>query len=185
MTRESRRRTKGTKRGSGPRAVRLRVAHVPKLSRYVDSIIRETYFVQVMLLLVALWLVFSGGLFLAEQDVEGSSITSYARALYWGVAALSTAGIADTPVSGLAQTIGGAWIIVGSVIFFGTIVASVTSYFMRPIQRPARQIIDTIEYNLEHLEDLSIEELALLKETTDGLIVHMERVKSRHDARRE
>jgi voltage-gated potassium channel len=185
MAKQSPRRRKRAKPGYQSRPVRLRVAHVPKLSRYVESIISETYFVQVILLLVLLWLLFSAGLLLAERGVAGSSITSYARALYWGVAALSTAGIADTPVSGLAQTIGGAWIIIGSVIFFGTIVASVTSYFMRPIQRPARQIIDTIEYNLEHLEDLSIEELALLKETTDGLIVHMERVKTRHDVRPE
>jgi DNA-dependent RNA polymerase auxiliary subunit epsilon len=67
----------------------------------------------------------------------------------------------------------------GSAIFFGTIIATVTSYFMRPMQRPARQIIETIEYNLEHLEDLSVEELELLKETVDGFIVHMERLKDR------
>ena len=73
--------------------------------------------------------------------------------------------------------IGGIWIGVGSAIFFGTIIATVTSYFMRPLQCPARQIVDTIEYNLEHLEDLSVEELALLEETPDSLIVHMERLK--------
>jgi len=36
-------------------------------------------------------------------------------------------------------------------------------------------IVDTIEYNLEQLDDLSAEELELLKETTDALIEHMER----------
>jgi voltage-gated potassium channel len=50
---------------------------------------------------------------------------------------------------------------------------------MRPLQRPAKRIIETIEYNLEQLEDLSIEELDLLKETTDALIVHMEHLKER------
>ena len=49
---------------------------------------------------------------------------------------------------------------------------------MRPLQRPSKQIIDTIEYNLEQLDDLSIEELKLLKETTDALIEHVERLKS-------
>lgn len=53
---------------------------------------------------------------------------------------------------------------------------------MRPLQRPARQIIDTIEYNLEHLEDLSVDELDLLKETTDALIDHVERLKQRQAA---
>jgi voltage-gated potassium channel len=48
---------------------------------------------------------------------------------------------------------------------------------MRPMQRPHKKIIDTIEYNLEQLEDLSIDELDLLKETVDTLIVHVERLK--------
>ena len=100
--------------------------------------------------------------------------------MYWGIAAFSTAGIADPPRSGISQIIGGIWSILGSVLFFGTIVATVTTYFMRPLQRPAKRIIDTIEYNLEQLADLSIEELELLKETTDALIVHMEHLKKRH-----
>jgi voltage-gated potassium channel len=167
----------GTVRDSRGRAVRLRVSHTPKLGRYVESIAAQTYFIRVVLMLTLLWLVFSAALLFAERATEGASITTYGQALYWGIAALSTAGIADTPVSGLAQLIGGAWIIIGSVIFFGTIVASITGYFMRPVQRPARQIVDTIEYNLEHLEDLSVQELELLKKTTDGLIAHMERLK--------
>jgi len=50
---------------------------------------------------------------------------------------------------------------------------------MHPMQRPAKQIVETIEYNLEHLEDLSVDELALLKETADALILRMERLKER------
>ena len=41
----------------------------------------------------------------------------------------------------------------------GAIVATATSYFMRPMQRPHKMIIDTIEYNLEQLDDLSFDEL--------------------------
>ena len=99
--------------------------------------------------------------------------------MYWGVAAFSTAGIADAPISGVAQLIGGIWIVVGSVLFFGAIVATVTTYFMRPMQRPHKKIIDTIEYNLEQLNDLSVDELDLLKETVDTLIVHVERLKEK------
>jgi voltage-gated potassium channel len=134
------------------------------------------------ILLVLLWFGFSAAIYLAEKGVPGTSINSYGNALYWGIAALSTAGIADAPVSGSAQLIGGIWIVLGSVLFFGTIVATVTTYFMRPMQRPHKKIIDTIEYNLEQLEDLSVDELDLLKETVDTLIVHVERLKeSRSD----
>lgn len=132
-----------------------------------------------VLLLIALWLLFSAGVYLAERAVEGASVDSYGEALYWGVAAFSTAGIADTPVSGTAQLIGGLWIVVGSVLFFGTIVATVTSYFMRPMQRPHKQLIETIEYNLEQLGELTPDELDLLKETVDTLIAHVERLKAR------
>ena len=94
---------------------------------------------------------------------------------FWGV----RQGIADAPQSGIAKLIGGTWIVVGSVIFFGTIVATVTTYFMRPMQRPSRRIIDTIEYNLEQLDDLTIDELDILKETVDTLIIHVENLKKK------
>lgn len=151
-----------------------------RLKRFFNDIVVHTPFVKMVLLLVMLWLIFSAGVFWAEQEVVGSSIRNYGEALYWGIAAFSTAGIADAPVSGLAQLIGGVWIVIGSVLFFGAIVATVTTYFMRPIQRPHKKIIDTIEYNLEQLEDLSIEELDLLKETVDTLIAHVESLKARH-----
>ena len=78
-----------------------------------------------------------------------------------------------------AQLIGGIWIVLGSMLFFGTIVATITSYFMRPMLRPHKKIIETIEYNLEQLEDLDIDELDLLKETTDTLIEHVEHLKGK------
>ncbi|MDH3839855.1 MAG: hypothetical protein OES35_02945 [Chromatiales bacterium] len=70
--------------------------------------------------------------------------------MYWGVAAVLTAGIAGTPVTAAGKLFGGGWIVIGSALFFGTLVATITSHFMRPLQRPAHQIVGTIEYNLEH-----------------------------------
>jgi voltage-gated potassium channel len=117
--------------------------------RFAVDVITHTPIVIMILLLVVLWLLFSAGLFIAERSVEGAVIASYGQALYWGVAAFSTAGIADTPASDIAKTIGGIWIVLGSGLFFGTIVATITAYFMRPLERPVRQIVKTIEYNLE------------------------------------
>jgi len=118
-------------------------------------------------------------MYLAENGIKGTSIDSYGDALYWGIAAFSTAGIADVPVSSAAKLIGGVWIVLGSMLFFGTIVATVTTYFMRPMQRPHKRIIDTIEYNLEQLDNLTVDELDLLKETVDALIVHVEHLKKK------
>ena len=157
--------------------MRLRIAPHTRIVRFLRVIITQTPFLKMVFLLFILWLLFSAGLYFAERGVEGTAISSYGRALYWGIAAFSTAGIADTPLAGTSQIIGGIWIVVGSILFFGIIVATVTTYFMRPLHRPAKQIIDTIEYNLEQLEDLSVEELDLLKETTDELIDYIERLK--------
>jgi len=160
------------------RAVKLRVAHSPKIGRYLHGVLTQTHFLRFVGLLVTLWMAFAAAIFLSERGLAASSITSYGRALYWGIAAFSTAGIADAPHSAVGQILGGIWIVIGSTIFFGIIIATVTSYFMRPMQSPVAQIVDTIEYNLEHLDDLSIDELELLKRTTDTLIVHTERLKS-------
>lgn len=148
-----------------------------RFRRFISDVSIHTPFSKMAILLIVLWLVFSAAMYVAETGVAGTSINSYGNALYWGIAALSTAGIADAPVSGSAQLIGAVWIVLGSVMFFGTIVATVTTYFMRPMQRPHKKIIDTIEYNLEQLEELSVDELDLLKETVDTLIVHVERLK--------
>ena len=148
-----------------------------KSRKFIRDVVTHTPIVRMTVLLVILWLLFSAGIYFGERGVEGTTITSYGRALYWGVAAFSTAGIADMPVSGASEIIGAIWIVIGSIVFFGAIVATITAYFMRPLQRPSKQIIDTIEYNLEQLDDLSVDELEVLKETTDSLIEHIERLK--------
>jgi len=158
--------------------MRSRKPHA-RFNRFIKDISTHTPFAKMVLLLIVLWLLFTTGIYLAEQGTEGASINSYGEALYWGVAAFSTAGIADMPTSGTAILIGGLWIIIGSVLFFGAIVATVTAYFMRPMQRPHKQIIDTIEYNLEQLDELALDELDLLKETVDTLIIHVEHLKEK------
>ncbi len=150
-----------------------------RFKRFVKDILTHTPFIKMVFLLIILWFGFSTGLYFAEKDIEGANITTYGDALYWGIAAFSTAGIADTPQSSIAQFVGGIWIVIGSIIFFGTIVATITTYFMRPMQRQGKKIIDTIEYNLEQLNELTIDELDLLKETIDTLIIHVEHLKEK------
>jgi voltage-gated potassium channel len=169
---------------SGIRRRRLRPARETAIMRYAKAMLTGTPLLRFVILLLVLWLLFSLGLYLAEQRVAEPAIASLGEALYWGVAAFSTAGIADTPASGLARLIGGTWIVVGSVIFFGIIIAAITGYFMRPMQRPVHRIVETIEYNLEHLHDLSVDELDLLRKTTDSLILHVESLKQRQSVTR-
>lgn len=151
--------------------------------KFMQDITAHTPFIRMLTYLVVLWAGFSCAIYFIESAAGNSPIRSLGDALYWGVAAFSTAGIADTPVTGAAKLVGGLWIVIGSVLFFGTIVATITTYFMRPMQRPHRKIIDTIEYNLEQLGDLDLDELDLLRETVDTLIEHVERHKSSRASR--
>lgn len=156
-----------------------RIGRHTRFKRFISDVAIHTPFTKMVLLLIVLWLIFSAGMYIAELNHTAASINTYGQALYWGIAAFSTAGIADTPVTMTGQLIGGIWIVLGSVLFFGTIVATVTTYFMRPMQRPHKKIIETIEYNLEQLNDLTIDELDLLKKTIDTLITHVENLKEK------
>ena len=86
---------------------RLRIAPNPRAVRFLRAIITQTPFLKMVSLLALLWLLFSAGIYFAERGVEGTAISSYGRALYWGIAAFSTAGIADTPLAGTSQIVGG------------------------------------------------------------------------------
>ena len=156
-----------------------------RVKRFFTDVSIYTPFTKMIVLLVVLWLAFAAGIYQAELGAEGSAIDSYGEALYWGVAAFSTAGMADIPTTGLATLIGGIWIVVGSALFFGAIVATITGYFMRPMQRPHKRIIDTIEYNLEQLHDLNPDELDLLKETVTALIANVESLKKKQSGEEE
>ncbi|MFU8831927.1 MAG: two pore domain potassium channel family protein [Wenzhouxiangella sp.] len=146
---------------------------------FMTDVIERSPFIRVVAALVVLWLGFSVAMWMVERGAQESPLDSLGAALYWAVAAFSTAGIASEPATGLGRLVGALWIVIGSVLFFGAIIATITGYFLRPLQRPVRNLIDTIENNLEHLEDLSVDELELLRETADGLIEHMERLKAK------
>jgi len=157
---------KGRKAGAKLR----RVPRIPSIFTFFKDLIIHTPFLQMFLLLIVIWLSLSAGIYSAEHNAEGTSIVTYSDALYTGIAGFSTSGIAAMPVTPLGKLFCALMMVLGSVIFFGAIVAAITVYFMRPLQRPKKQLISTIEYNLGQLEGLSVEELELLKETTDNLI---------------
>jgi len=149
---------------------RLRIApNVPGVVRFLRVIVTQTPFVPMITLLTVLWLLFSAGFYFAEHGVN-EHVTSYGQALWWGLAAVETMGTPFKPLTTAGHIVGGIWAILGCMLFWGTIIASITVYFARRKEGTVKQIISTVEYNLERLDDLSLEELEILKETTDGLI---------------
>ncbi len=150
---------------------KLRVLpNIPAMVIFLKDISARTPLVPLLLSLVGLWLLFSLGLYLAEGGVS-EQITSYGNALWWSFGAMHTMGVNNPgPITPAGMVIGGIWGIIGTVIFFGVIIAIFYAYFMRPRQRPSRELITAIQYNLGELEDLSASELEALRDATTRVI---------------
>ena len=150
---------------------RLRVVpNIPGVLRFFWDIISETPFVPLLLVLTGLWLVSSLGIYLAERMVN-EQFHSYEYALWWAFTAMQTQGAnSPGPITSLGMLIGAIWSIVGTVAFFGVIIATIYAYYMVPRRRPSRVIIDALQYNLDELEYLTVDELAALRDTVTNIV---------------
>ena len=150
---------------------RLRITpNIPGILRFLGDAATKTPLVPVILALVVLWLLFSWGIYLVEHEVN-KQISSYTHALWWGFTAMQTQGAnAPGPITTAGMVIGAIWSVFSTVAFFGVIIGTLYSYYMLPRRRPSRELIGTIQYNLEELENLSVDELEALKETTARVV---------------
>lgn len=109
--------------------------------------------------------------FLFERGVEGAQMTSYWVGLWWAVAAFTTVGHSNIEVVSLGGRIVGSLYTIASVgLFFGSVIAAFSSYFLLTWRRPKRQLIDTITYYLQRIDELSAEELEDLDDMARGLL---------------
>ncbi len=109
--------------------------------------------------------------YLFERGAEDAQMTSYWVGLWWAVSAFSTVGHSDIDVFTVGGRIVGSIYTVASVgLFFGSVIAAFSSYFILTWRRPKRQLVDTINYYLQRIEELSVEELEDLDDMTRGLL---------------
>jgi len=150
---------------------RLRITpNIPAVFRFLRDMVTRTPLIPLILTLTGLWLLFSLGIYLAERGVN-EQITSYGYALWWSFTAMQTQGAnAPGPVTTSGIVIGAIWSIFSTIAFFGVIIGSLYAYYMNPRRRPYRQIISAIQYNLEELENLSPDELEVLRDTIVRII---------------
>ncbi len=150
---------------------RLRVTpDVPAVLRFLRQIAKETPLVPLILALIVLWLLSSWGVYLAERGVN-EQINSYGYALWWTFTAMQTQGAnSPGPITAPGIILGSIWSILSTVAFFGVIIATIYAYFMLPKRRPFQESISTIQYNLGELEDLSVDELEVLRDTTVRIV---------------
>jgi len=150
---------------------RLRILpSIPGILRFLLDVVRETPFIPLLLVLVCLWLFFSLFVYLVEGPVN-EQFHSYWFTLWWTFTAMQTQGAnSPGPVHPLGMIVGGIWSIIGTVIFFGVIIATIYSYYMIPKRRRSKVIVDALQYNLNEIEYLSIDELAALRDTVANIV---------------
>ncbi len=150
---------------------RLRLTpDIPAVFKFLRQIVTETPLIPMIIVLIGLWLIFSWGVYLAERDAN-EQINTYGYALWWTFAAMQTQGANNPgPITALGIIIGSIWSIISTVAFFGVIIATLYAYFMLPRRRPFREIISAIQYNLGELDNLSVEELEMLRDTTVRIV---------------
>ena len=146
---------------------RLRLTpDIPAVFKFLRQIVTETPLIPMIIVLIGLWLLFSWGVYLVERDAN-EQINTYGYALWWTFTAMQTQGAnSPGPITAPGMIIGLIWSILSTVAFFGVIIATLYAYFMLPRRRPFREIISAIQYNLGELDNLSAEELEMLRDTT-------------------
>ena len=150
---------------------RLRILpNIPGILRFLLDIVRETPMVPLLLVLIVLWLFFSLLVYLVEGPIN-EQFHSYWFTLWWTFTAMQTQGAnSPGPVHPWGMIIGGIWSIIGTVAFFGVIIATIYSYYMIPKQRRSKRVIEALQYNLNEIEYLAIDELVALRDTVVNIV---------------
>lgn len=161
---------------------RLRaVPSIPAFFRFIGDLAMHTPIVPIIIALVVLLLIFASVLFAVENGAEGEhSIDSWGDALFWCISSTQTMGASDPLLyTTTGKVIGATWAVLSTIMFFGAIIAGMTAYFIMPRKRPSKQIVATVQYNLERLDDLSITELETLKQSIDTVLIsHIDNLKA-------
>ncbi len=160
------------------RRLRPRLLSWRELIGVIREVVFETPFFVMVPIIIVLLLLFSAGIYFAENGAVGSNVNSYGEALWDGVVLMTTAGTMSEPVTATGHVLGAIWTILGCMLFYGTIIASASAYFLLPIssyfllpRRGSRaKLVGTIQYNLGRLEELSLKDLEALKNETVDII---------------
>jgi len=165
---------------------------LPEIFRIVREIILDTPFVFMAPILLILLLLFSAGIYLAEVNAPTSNVHSYGEALWDGVILMTTAGAMSEPVTAAGHILGGIWTVLGCLLFYGTIIASASAYFLLPVSSyfllPRRgrkkHTIGLIQYKLGSIDKLTKSQLESLRIDTNEIIdSQLSRIRQEADSR--
>lgn len=108
---------------------------------------------------------------LFERAADDADMNSYWVGLWWAVSAFSTAGHSGVNVETTGgQIVGSIYTVLSVGLFFGSVLAAFSSYFILTWRKPKRQLVDTINYYLQRVDELSADEIEDLEDMTRGLL---------------
>lgn len=171
----------------------MRVRHITRQEMFgvIREIIFETPFVFMAPILVVLLLLFSAGIYFAEVNAPASNVHSYGEALWDGVILMTTAGAMSEPVTVAGHILGGIWTVLGCLLFYGTIIASASAYFLLPVSSyfllPRRgkkaQTIGLIQYKFGNIANLTENQLESLRNDTNAIVdAQLSRIRQGEDS---
>lgn len=178
----------------GDRVIRLRQRrgmHIRNITwrelfGVIKEVMWETPFIFMVPILLVLLLLFSTGIYFAEVNTPASNVHSFGEALWDGVILMTTAGAMSEPVTAAGHILAGIWTVLGCLLFYGTIIASasayfllpVSSYFLLPRRGKAEQTIGLIQYKFGNIPNLTRSQLQSLKNDTNRIIeIQLSRIK--------
>ncbi len=160
------------------RGMRIRNITWQEIFGVIREITLETPFLFMAPILVVLLLLFAVGIYFAEVNAPASNVPSYGEALWDAVMLMTTAGAIREPVTAAGHILYGIWTVLGCLLFYGTIIASASAYFLLPVSSyfllPRRgkqeQTIGLIQYKLGNIASLTENQLESLKNDTNAII---------------
>ncbi|MFC2069134.1 hypothetical protein ACFLTP_09055 [Chloroflexota bacterium] len=160
------------------RYMRPQTFSLPSLLGMIKNFALETPFFVMLPIILVLLLLFAAGIYFAESNAPGSNVTSYGEAIWDAVVLMTTAGTMNEPLTGAGHVLGGIWTILGCTLFYGTIIASASAYFLLPLSSyfllPRRgeeaKLVGTLQYNLGNIEKLNENDLYALKNEVNILV---------------
>ena len=173
---------KTVKPGDRVLRIRTRKRRLPLIRRRIGGpvsaaidlftdIFTQTAILPIMGILALLVILVPIPLFLIERSADDAQMTSYWIGLWWAVSAFSTAGHSDVVLlTGAGRVVGSIYTVLAVGLFFGSVLAAFSSYFMLTWRRPKRMIIDSINYYLQRIDQLTGDEIEELEEITAGLL---------------
>jgi len=106
---------------------------------------RKNLISTVLVMLLGLWMVISAVVFKLEYKAEGANITTFGKAVWWGIVTFLTVGYGDySPITSWGRIMAG-FLMVFGVLNTAIITSKISSYFLEQVLREGRGMVNSAQ----------------------------------------